>query len=1494
MRISTKILKHVSIFMLIIILCTCDLIHSFSTFSNPDKALFSSDAKSMFLSDVKSPFSVDIGPIYEDNRLVAYALYPIRQVYVADVYKVELPDELNKSSIRIGCLGSMGVKHLAYWNGIDGIGWEAELARFEDFMEYFNITADKDSRINLAGEPTYHEFYERNLLEVHFARKHWQNVLIEILKMMFDSGMAGVEFDGGLGAYSMSGGFFTFDNETMEGFNEYLASKYSEEELRTLFGIENIETFNFREYLNSLGYYDDSTISADGSEITDTKARALWRELVLYHLTRLVDFYKKIRENVDAWENESGRDFIVLINAPTLHYKTCWGLPINILAILQYIDGLSYEVDWRSEGNAYPNMTLTPDFRIVTSLNKMIRSWTLPTSGLTPEWTLKCIPLDYIAAAELIAVSAKESTPQLPVLIDIDGLKRLEDFSYLIQKNPQLYGQEDYGQIALIYPMASAWYAEEPPIAAIPVDRYISYEGAYYLLADLHYPVDVVVFGDNIWFNRTPSLSELSRYEAIVLANATHLTDDQVDLIIDYVENGGILVAIGELGVYNETGAKVSRPELSSLLEGTYSIMYGINASIHSYGNGTVIYIPENLAWEYFMYRFYYDPNSENILNEFKSILASVLPSEVETSLTDRTHVIRYRGKDVENLVFYIINYEFDFEKRELIKQYNVYFSFELPSFLADEEIQVKVYSEENTDGKIVNFERNGDWINISLSEVPVLTVVEVRPYKPKDEAIVISEPTTLEDETLILSGDLIVSSDLILRNSRIIVNTSSWEPISIRVLPGGSLTMINSVIKKEAGNYFVIVEEGAKLYMRNSEVSGAGIWGTLNRSGFVVYADDVVITGCSFHNNFDVGLLLYNVTYAVISNNTFRDNRIGLSIVIAGMVNTIGNEYVNNSIGLYATDIIRLKILDSLFLNNGFLAMALKRGNFEIFNTTVKDSLHHGIYVNSGTIKICESIVESNEIGIFVDGSPLAILLGNKVHNNTGIGIWFNKIVSLGNYPWFWYNLKLPSLLCEGCIINSEITGNGVGILVENKEYYFNEFIRIANNTISRNQVGISISNSAARIYANNFIKNEKHVGQVSGPAEFYYDWISICSLIGYYHNWILVGDGMDLKTIGNYWDDYSESGNYTVTSGYEDIYPLKEPAATSFAGDVNEPIVKISNVSIVPSSNGMIEVKLYFEAWDDTLLSGAPTADLYCYFAFGSLWSPNIEMEHNWIGTSGEIMPPELCGRSPEEVLSYVNGSWVAEVNESWLESMSIAIYVSDMYCNWARNDSIKPHVAVVRRDPDVVYEADEVTIEAAVFDWSKIAKVTLRYSDGNSSKEVIMSYDSQSGLYVANIPALQAVKHVKYQVIAEDIYGNIAESDVYSYEVKAVIRPSVEITSPSTGITINEDTITIEWVVEAGTYPIAKVEIRLDDDPWINVTGKTNYTFTGLPEGYHNVTIKVTDEAGYVAEDSIEFTVKLSRPVLPIPVEYVIGGVVGATVVGTIIVVMFRRKR
>ena len=107
---------------------------------------------------------------------------------------------------------------------------------------------------------------------------------------------------------------------------------------------------------------------------------------------------------------------------------------------------------------------------------------------------------------------------------------------------------------------------------------------------------------------------------------------------------------------------------------------------------------------------------------------------------------------------------------------------------------------------------------------------------------------------------------------------------------------------------------------------------------------------------------------------------------------------------------------------------------------------------------------------------------------------------------------------------------------------------------------------------------------------------------------------------------------------------------------------------------------------------------------------------------------------------------------------------------------------------------------------------------------------------------------------------------------------------------GITIKKDVVTIEWVVEHGTYDIAKVEIRLDSGPWIDVTGMTNYTFTGLPEGKHIVTIRAIDEVGNVAEDIIKFYVELPRPAPP--TVYLIAAAI--VLIAVIAIAAIARKR
>jgi len=124
-----------------------------------------------------------------------------------------------------------------------------------------------------------------------------------------------------------------------------------------------------------------------------------------------------------------------------------------------------------------------------------------------------------------------------------------------------------------------------------------------------------------------------------------------------------------------------------------------------------------------------------------------------------------------------------------------------------------------------------------------------------------------------------------------------------------------------------------------------------------------------------------------------------------------------------------------------------------------------------------------------------------------------------------------------------------------------------------------------------------------------------------------------------------------------------------------------------------------------------------------------------------------------------------------------------------------------------------------------------------------------------------------------------------------------PVIEILSPESGATIEGDTVTIEWSVEPGAFDVVRVEVRLDDGPWIDVTGMTSYTFTGLSEGEHVATIRAVDEAGNVVEESVEFYVELPEVAPPpgtqIPPEMLAGVATGVIAsVATAIVIKKRR--
>ena len=289
-----------------------------------------------------------------------FTLYPYRVTTVGDVYHVDYLYDLDQIKSKVAELHAMGVKIILYKPF-------SSLSERKDFIDYWNLSKEDIAPMDLNG--TYYVDLPYSL--GYEGRDAWRNFFISFMKFLFvEVGIDGVEFDGGDGYKDIG----SFDPETMQKFNQYLASKYTSQELREKFNITNVNSFNFRQYLRDLGYnhcsyvVDEDVIIAhpgpDGPKDNEY-AMALWEEFKSFNLKTLIEFYKFIMDNVRQWEKETGREFYISTRASTY--------PLD-LPVLQYVDGVNWEYCWVG----YPNRTAGKDFRVVQSLGKTFNPWITP------------------------------------------------------------------------------------------------------------------------------------------------------------------------------------------------------------------------------------------------------------------------------------------------------------------------------------------------------------------------------------------------------------------------------------------------------------------------------------------------------------------------------------------------------------------------------------------------------------------------------------------------------------------------------------------------------------------------------------------------------------------------------------------------------------------------------------------------------------------------------------------------------------------------------------------------------------------------------------------------------------------------------------------------------------------------------------------------------------------------------------------------------------
>ncbi len=99
--------------------------------------------------------------------------------------------------------------------------------------------------------------------------------------------------------------------------------------------------------------------------------------------------------------------------------------------------------------------------------------------------------------------------------------------------------------------------------------------------------------------------------------------------------------------------------------------------------------------------------------------------------------------------------------------------------------------------------------------------------------------------------------------------------------------------------------------------------------------------------------------------------------------------------------------------------------------------------------------------------------------------------------------------------------------------------------------------------------------------------------------------------------------------------------------------------------------------------------------------------------------------------------------------------------------------------------------------------------------------------------------------------------SETDSISFTVDTE-GPTINIISPSDGDTFDTESVMAEWDGSDQVSGIDHYEIRINNGEWQTVGGDLNHTFSDLQKSTHTVHVRAVDEAGNVAEDSVEFEV------------------------------------
>jgi hypothetical protein len=537
-----------------------------------------------------------------------------------------------------------------------------------------------------------------NISSYNLLDPNWQSFLKSQSKKTIDAGADGIYYDDfNFGEYIISENG-EFSGLTMKKFNYYLESKYTPEQLEQ-YGIGSIKDFNYGYYL--LENYDLDSLNLEDILGADYRG-SLLPDFKTFLTKEATEFLIDMTEELRVYGRKEYNKELKFTGIPSSGFMLAYSyFPFSTLDYIDIPSGhISYIdeqllFDQNTKELFFPEKKNIPEYKVVYALTckPNLTSISDMTVFLLKEQKQGPVKTEYenfihLAMAEAFASKGQFFDVNYPAVTP-EIIQKYNDF-YLNNRDIFVFSElYSFADVAVIYPATNYGIIEK-----IDFDHR-SFYAASLALTDLNIQYDVHVAGDglNCCYGDLDG-EEITEYDVLLLPGVAALSDREVDILLSYVKEGGLLVLFGETGLFDEEGERPHR-----------MIFKDLECGWNGYGAGSIFLSKDPVEDDL----FYFDYTGEAVLKNTSagakicSLLADVLEDQAVSLIPESDNIILQIWEDSEDIYIHLLNYNYLWEGDIIKDMENIKIELDLEDKVSEDCILISPDFEDEQVLKIVD-----------------------------------------------------------------------------------------------------------------------------------------------------------------------------------------------------------------------------------------------------------------------------------------------------------------------------------------------------------------------------------------------------------------------------------------------------------------------------------------------------------------------------------------------------------------------------------------------------------------------------------------------------------------------------------------------------------------------------------------------------------------------------------------------------------------------